>query len=61
MLGAILIVHLPNGFWMNWTGGQKGEGFEFHLLMIGTLSATVMAGPGGFAIARALSLPSLLE
>jgi putative oxidoreductase len=25
MLGAIFMVHLPNGFFMNWMGNQKGE------------------------------------
>ena len=31
MLGAIVTVHLPQGFFMNWFGQQQGEGFEFHL------------------------------
>lgn len=35
MTGAILTVHLQNGFFMNWFGAQKGEGFEFHLLALG--------------------------
>src|ERR1700692_1836795 len=34
MLVAILTVHLANGFFMNWTGQQKGEGFEYHLLVL---------------------------
>src|ERR1700683_5065734 len=29
MIGAIFMVHLPNGFFMNWMGNQKGEGFEY--------------------------------
>src|ERR1035438_5424230 len=32
MIGAIFMVHLPNGFFMNWAGNQKGEGVEYHLL-----------------------------
>src|SRR5262245_39564871 len=28
MLVAIVTVHWPNGFFMNWTGTQQGEGFE---------------------------------
>jgi putative oxidoreductase len=28
MLGAIVMVHLPHGFFMNWFGKQAGEGFE---------------------------------
>ena len=34
MLVAILMVHAQFGFFMNWTGAQKGEGFEFHLLVL---------------------------
>ena len=30
---AIAKVHAVNGFFMNWGGRQKGEGFEFHLLV----------------------------
>ncbi len=31
MVVAITTVHWPNGFFMNWGGNQKGEGFEYHL------------------------------
>jgi putative oxidoreductase len=48
MLGAILYVHLPNGFFMNWTGKQAGEGFEYHLLAI-TLGLIVLLAGGGRA------------
>ena len=34
MLGAIAMVHAKAGFFMNWTGKQAGEGFEYHLLAI---------------------------
>lgn len=46
MLGAILIVHLPHGFFMNWYGAQAGEGFEYHLLAI-ALSLVIMIGGSG--------------
>jgi putative oxidoreductase len=48
MLGAIALVHAPNGFFMNWTGDQAGEGFELHLLAIG-LGLVVFALGGGKA------------
>src|SRR5258708_612218 len=32
MMVATLKVHASNGFFMNWAGNQKGEGFEYHLL-----------------------------
>src|SRR5947209_14299175 len=34
MLVAIAMVHSRFGFFMNWSGNQKGEGFEYHLLAI---------------------------
>ena len=61
MIGAVMIVHAPFGFFMNWAGTQKGEGFEFHLVMIGLLLATLIAGPGRFSLARLLPLPKSME
>lgn len=59
MLGAIDMVHGKVGFFMNWSGKQAGEGYEYHLLAIGALLAIVIAGPGRFALSRLLVLPSL--
>ena len=55
MVGAVLTVHLPNGFFMNWGGNQKGEGFEYHILAIGIALAVLIKGSGRFSIDRALS------
>jgi putative oxidoreductase len=33
-IGIIYTTHLKNGFFMNWLGNQKGEGYEFSLLAI---------------------------
>lgn len=55
MVGAVLTVHLPNGFFMNWGGNQKGEGFEYHILAIGIALAVIIKGSGRFSIDRALS------
>src|SRR6516225_10969514 len=41
MLVAILMVHIHYGFFVNWYGQQKGEGFEYHLLAI-ALALVVM-------------------
>jgi putative oxidoreductase len=46
MFGAVAFVHLPNGFFMNWTGTQAGEGFEFHLLAITAAAALLATGAG---------------
>lgn len=55
MLGAIFMVHLPNGFFMNWMGNQKGEGYEYHLLAIGMALAILVKGSGAFSIDRSMS------
>ena len=59
MLGAIGMVHSQFGFFMNWTGKQAGEGFEYHLLAIGALLPILIAGPGRFAIGQYLPLPKV--
>jgi len=50
MLVAIFKVHLAYGFFMNWFGTQKGEGIEYHLLVIAMALMLILAGPGRFAI-----------
>ena len=54
MLGAILMVHLKIGFFMNWAGAQKGEGFEFHLLALALVLILVIKGSGKFSLDRML-------
>lgn len=61
MLGAIGMVHSHVGFFMNWSGKQAGEGFEYHLLAIGILLPILIAGPGRFAIGRLLPLPKVAD
>jgi putative oxidoreductase len=55
MLGAIFIGHLSNGFFMNWTGQQPGEGFEYHILAIGLGLIILLRGAGRWSIDRALT------
>ena len=55
MVGAIFMVHLPNGFFMNWDGKQAGEGFEYHLLAIGMALALLLGGGGRASIDRAIA------
>ncbi len=54
MVGAIFMVHLPNGFFMNWFGQQAGEGFEYHLLAVGMAVALMIAGGGRWSVDRYL-------
>lgn len=55
MLGAVVTVHAQHGFFMNWTGSQAGEGFEYHLLVIGAALALAFTGGGRWSLDRRLS------
>lgn len=55
MLVAIATVHHVNGFFMNWTGQQKGEGFEFHILAIALAVVVLIRGSGAVSIDRAIA------
>ena len=44
-----------SGFFMNWTGQQKGEGFEFHLLAIALAIVVLIKGSGAVSIDRAIA------
>lgn len=50
MMVAIATVHHLNGFFMNWTGLQKGEGYEYHLLAITIALVVLIKGSGAFSI-----------
>lgn len=50
MLGAISLVHWPHGFFMNWFGKQAGEGYEYHLLVLGVSLALVIIGAGRWSV-----------
>lgn len=55
MLVAILTVHWPHGFFMNWYGNQKGEGFEYHLLALGIAISLIIVGAGAWSVDHALA------
>jgi len=46
--------HLQHGFFMNWMGTQKGEGFEFHILVVGIALALAVKGGGAFSLDKKL-------
>jgi putative oxidoreductase len=46
MVGAIVLVHAANGFFMNWFGQQAGEGYEYHLLALAACAGLALAGGG---------------
>jgi putative oxidoreductase len=47
--------HVQNGFFMNWFGQQKGEGFEYHILVIGIAFALIIKGGGLLSVDGAIS------
>lgn len=56
MLVAIVTVHSAFGFFMNWTGAQKGEGFEFHPLVLAMVVFLMIRGAGALSVDRALTV-----
>ena len=52
---ALVRVHGRHGFFMNWTGTQPGEGFEYHLFVIGMALAVLIIGAGTWSLDRALA------
>jgi putative oxidoreductase len=55
MLVAILMVHCQFGFFMNWSGAQKGEGYEYHLLVLAMTVFLMIRGAGAASVDRAIS------
>lgn len=55
MLGAIFMVHLPNGFFMNWFGSNTGEGYEYHILAVGLALVVLIKGGGKWSVDGAIS------
>jgi putative oxidoreductase len=49
MIGAIYTTNMKNGFFMNWFGNQPGEGYEYHLLVIGICIAVMLMGSGKYS------------
>jgi putative oxidoreductase len=58
MIVAVAMVHYQFGFFMNWTGTQKGEGFEYHLLVLAIAALLMIRGGGAASFDRILSSPA---
>jgi putative oxidoreductase len=58
MVIAIAMVHSSFGFFMNWTGAQKGEGFEYHLLALAITAFLIIRGAGAFSVDRTIATAS---
>jgi len=55
MAVAVVTVHSQFGFFANWSGTQKGEGIEFHLLALAILAFLMIRGAGAFSLDRKLA------
>jgi len=55
MAVATLIVHLPNGSFMNWNGDQKGEGYEYHIFAMVIAVILIVKGGGYMSIDSIIS------
>jgi putative oxidoreductase len=58
MIVAVAMIHGRFGFFMNWTGAQRGEGYEYHLLLLATSAFLMIRGAGAASIDRLLSSPA---
>lgn len=52
---AVLMVHIDNGFFMNWFGNQAGEGIEYFILAVGIAAALVVSGAGRWSVDAVLA------
>ncbi len=52
MIVAVALVHHHFGFFMNWTGTQGGEGYEFHLLAVVMALLVMVRGAGAVSFDR---------
>lgn len=55
MVVAVAMVHGKVGFFMNWTGTQQGEGFEYHLLAIAIALVIIWKGSGAASVDRVVA------
>ena len=52
---AALMAHVQNGFFMDWSGQQKGEGFEFHIVLVAISLVLMAGGAGRYSLDRLVS------
>lgn len=55
MLVAVVVVHSQFGFFANWSGTQKGEGIEYHLLVLAMCAFLMIKGSGAVSADRKLA------
>jgi putative oxidoreductase len=55
MAVALTMSQFHVGFFMNWFGNQKGEGYEYQLLALALAIPLMIRGGGAFSIDGALA------
>ena len=55
MATAAYLVHAGNGFFMNWSGQQAGEGFEYHLVVGAIALLLTVRGAGAYSVDGAIA------
>jgi putative oxidoreductase len=56
MIGAVVTSHRKVGFFMNWNGTQgRGEGYEYHLLMMAMTIVILWQGSGACSLDRLIA------
>lgn len=55
MAVAVYLLHFQHGFFMNWFGNQKGEGYEYHLLVIAISVALMIRGGGKWSVDQGIA------
>jgi len=55
MVVAVYMLHFQHGFFMNWFGNQKGEGYEYHLLVIAISIALMIRGGGKWSVDKGIA------
>ena len=55
MFMAVLLLNGHFGMFMNWSGRQKGEGIEFHLLVFALAIPLIIKGAGAFSVDRLIA------
>ena len=55
-LGVLFFIHIKNGFFMNWNmQPNKGEGFEYFILLFGLAIISLIAGGGKASVDAAIA------
>jgi putative oxidoreductase len=55
MIVAATLVHSKFGFFVNWSGTQKGEGFEYHILAVAMALLIVWKGSGAYSVDKMIA------